>query len=141
MLKCLILTLVCAVVIIVSLLAVIIVMASFSSNTIPKVIENNTSSGRGTNCFLEVNGELKKSVMLTETSALHQIYVYGSKLCKLRFLAVGGGGKGYYSGGGQDMLIMALSQFNQNLICMVKHPSLRMWEIRGTLLQSQSMEM
>ena len=38
--------------------------------------------------------------MLTETSALHQISVYGSKLCKLRFLAVGGGGKGYYSGGG-----------------------------------------
>ena len=80
MLKCLILTFVCAVVIIISLLAAIIVMASFSSNAISEVIDKNTSSSTGTNCFLEVNGELKKSVMLTNTSALHKISVYGSRV-------------------------------------------------------------
>ena len=118
MLKCLILTLVCAVVIIVSLLTAIILMASFSSNAIPEVIEENTGSSNistSTNCFLEVNGELKKSMILTDTSEIFKISVHGSGLCKLRFLAVGGGGKGYFSGGGSGYVIYGKTTITPDL--------------------------
>ena len=42
--------------------------------------------------------------MLTDTSVTHNITVHGTGSCQLRFLAVGGGGRGYYSGGGSGYI-------------------------------------
>ena len=54
-------------------------------------------------CLLEMNGETFKSLKLTDTGRSHSITVTGlrsGESCTLRFLAVGGGGQGYYAGGG-----------------------------------------
>ena len=51
--------------------------------------------------FLEMNGKTSESVMLTDTTGSHSISVVGVvPSCTLRFLAVGGGGKGTCGGGG-----------------------------------------
>ena len=44
------------------------------------------------NCKLELDGELKEAIMLTNTTAPVNISVWGSSKCTLRVLAVGGGG-------------------------------------------------
>ena len=44
------------------------------------------------NCKLELDGELKKAIMVINTTAPVNISVQGSSKCTLRVLAVGGGG-------------------------------------------------
>ena len=93
-------TLVCSVLVMVSLLAVIFINTRSMDDTddFDEEVEDHP-------CILStMEGNFQKSLMLLPSSSLSPIKVLGSNVCKMTLLLIGGGGSGGWGGGGSGFL-------------------------------------
>ena len=97
------------------------------------------------NCQMQYNGETITSLVLHADSHYYsaheiKISVWGSHSCKMRFLAVGGGGEGFMAGGGSGYIQYGNTTFDQGLHTITakvgnrdKHPSVVTIDERETI--------
>ena len=101
-----------------------VIFANSFNHDLPSSIVSNAlqtlNSNESNECQLLMNGNVTKSLMLTDTDKLHTIHLLGPSLCQARILVVGGGGNNYYGGGGSGQVLYHTIQMKPGSVIVAK---------------------
>ena len=108
-------TIIILVLIVLGCLSALLVNASGKADNIMVAPGVQTLNLNGSNeCQFLMNGNVTKSLMLTDTDKLYTIKLVGPGACQVRVLVVGGGGYSSYGGGGSGEVLYDTIQLNPN---------------------------